>query len=311
MLSRVANNLFWMDRYMERSYGLLNLIKTNYNSTLDSGDYSSWNKIMFTYLAIRSENEYKNHQDSISTIFFILFDKKNPNTLFNMVVKARENARSVQEHISRELWLSVNKFFLHLTEEDMILKYKKSEPITIVNELLQFSHIYYSVADITQERGTAYCFMNLGKYLERVVQSIDFLNLRIISLDNEKEDLYESYFFKNLLISIGGYQLYLKTYKSIYKIENVVKMIAINENFPRSIIYSVNKLDVHIGRLNEFNQIKTGELNFMVGKLKNHLKYSTIDAIKQNGLEQFLDNIKFELNKISNSINKTYFNQIF
>ena len=311
MLSRVANNLFWMDRYMERSYGLLNLIKTNYNSTLDSGDYSSWNKIMFTYLAIRSENEYKNHQDSISTIFFILFDKKNPNTLINMVVKARENARSVQEHISRELWLSVNKFFLHLTEEDMILKYKKSDPITIVNELLQFSHIYYSVADITQERGTAYCFMNLGKYLERVVQSIDFLNLRIISLDDEKEDLYESYFFKNLLISIGGYQLYLKTYKSIYKIENVVKMIAINENFPRSIIYSVNKLDVHIGRLNEFNQIKAGELNFTVGKLRNHLKYSTIESIKQNGLEQFLDDIKFELNKIANSINKTYFNQIF
>ena len=57
MLSRVANNLFWMDRYMERSYGLLNLIKTNYNSTLDSGDYSSWNKIMYTYLAIQSENE--------------------------------------------------------------------------------------------------------------------------------------------------------------------------------------------------------------------------------------------------------------
>ena len=311
MLSRVANNLFWMDRYMERSYGLLNLIKTNYNSTLDSGDYSSWNKIMFTYLAIRSENEYKSHQDSISTIFFILFDKKNPNTLFNMVVKARENARSVQEHISRELWLSVNKFFLHLTEEDMILKCKKSDPITIVNELLQFSHIYYSVADITQERGTAYCFMNLGKYLERVVQSIDFLNLRIISLDDEKEDLYESYFFKNLLISIGGYQLYLKTYKSIYKIENVVKMIAINENFPRSIIYSVNKLNVHIGRLNEFDQIKAGELNFTVGKLKNHLKYSTIESIKQNGLEQFLDDIKFELNKISNSINKTYFNQIF
>ena len=311
MLSRVANNLFWMDRYMERSYGLLNLIKTNYNSTLDSGDYSSWNKIMFTYLAIRSENEYKNHQDSISTIFFILFDKKNPNTLFNMVVKARENARSVQEHISRELWLSVNKFFLHLTEEDMILKYKKSDPITIVNELLQFSHIYYSVADITQERGAAYCFMNLGKYLERVVQSIDFLNLRIISLDDEKEDLYESYFFKNLLISIGGYQLYLKTYKSIYKIENVVKMIAVNENFPRSIIYSVNKLNVHIGRLNEFNQIKAGELTFTVGKLKNHLKYSTIESIKQNGLVQFLDDIKLELNKISNSINKTYFNQIF
>ena len=100
MLSRVANNLFWMDRYMERSYGLLNLIKTNYNSTLDSGDYSSWNKIMFTYLAIQSENEYKNHQDSISTIFFILFDKKNPNTLFNMIVKARANCNNGKKLLS-------------------------------------------------------------------------------------------------------------------------------------------------------------------------------------------------------------------
>ena len=88
-------------------------------------------------------------------------------------------------------------------------------------------------------------------------------------------------------------------------------MIAVNENFPRSIIYSVNKLNVHIGRLNEFNQIKAGELTFTVGKLKNHLKYSTIESIKQKGLMQFLDDIKFELNKISNRIIKTYFNQIF
>ena len=70
MLSRVANNLFWMDRYMERSYGLLNLIKTNYNSTLDSGDLSSWNKIMQSYLGVRPETEFKNHQDSIVFNFF-------------------------------------------------------------------------------------------------------------------------------------------------------------------------------------------------------------------------------------------------
>ena len=74
MLSRVANNLFWMDRYMERSYGLLNLIKTNYNSTLDSGDLSSWNKIMQSYLGVSPEREFKNHQDSIPTILYMLFD---------------------------------------------------------------------------------------------------------------------------------------------------------------------------------------------------------------------------------------------
>ena len=66
MLSRVANNLFWMDRYMERSYGLLNLIITNYNSTLDSGDYSSWNGILKTYMNIDSLEDLYEYDDAIS-----------------------------------------------------------------------------------------------------------------------------------------------------------------------------------------------------------------------------------------------------
>ena len=309
MLSRVANNVFWMDRYMERSYGLLNLIKTNYNSTLDSGDYSSWNKIMFTYLAIRSENEYKNHQDSISTIFFILFDKKNPNTLFNMVVKARENARSVQEHISREIWLSINKYFLDISNDDFYKSFRKKDPIEFINELIQYHHIYYSVADVTQERGNGYCFMNLGKYLERILQSIDFLNVKVNSLKKVDNDLMESYFWKNLLVSIGGYQLYVKTYKSIFNIDNIIEMISINEFFPRSIKFSVNKLNTHIYRLEKFNKPESNNLNFLTGKLKNDLKYTNIESINKKGIKKFVDEIQLQLNEISNEINRVYFYQ--
>ena len=309
MLSRVANNLFWMDRYMERSYGLLNLIKTTYNATLDSGDYSDWSRILTTYLGKTPEIEFRNHQDTISTILYIIFDDTNSNSVLNMITKARENARSVQEHISRELWLSVNKYYLHLSQDNISAKYKKEDPISIVNELLQYNHIYYSVADISQERGNAYCFMNLGKYLERVVQSMDFLDVRIINLDQNNENLYESYFFKNLLISIGGYQLYLKTFKSIFSIENIIEMIAINEKFPRSIIYSVNKLNIHTQRLNNFNQINDKKLIFLLGKLCSTLKYTTIESIKIKGLENFLKEIKVDSNKISISIDETYFYQ--
>ena len=207
MLSRVANNLFWMDRYMERSYGLLNLIKTNYNSTLDSGDYSSWNNIQKTYMGIYESKPNDEYLDTISIINNMLFDPENPNTMANIVIRARENARSVQEHISRELWLSVNKYYLHISDVNLSINFQNSDPIEFVNEMLQFNHIYYSVADITQERGNAYCFMNLGKYLERVVQSIEFLSLRIINLNDKDQKLSESFFWKNLLISIGGYQL--------------------------------------------------------------------------------------------------------
>ena len=311
MLSRVANNLFWMDRYMERSYGLLNLIRTNYNSTLDSGDYSSWNRILDTYMGIDEGMNNQNHKDSISIIAFILFNQGNPNTIINMIIKARENARSVQEHISRELWLSVNKYYLSISDEKMSQIYKKSDPIEFVNDLIQFNHIYYSIADITQERGNAYCFMNLGKYIERVVQSMDFLSVRIKSLDDENLMLSESFFWKNLLASIGGYQLYIKTYKSIFKVENIIEMIAINEHFPRSIRYSINKLNIHIERLNRFNQLIDRDLLFTIGKLKNTLDYTTINSIKNIGLSQFLENLKYDLNEISININKLYFSQSF
>ena len=309
MLSRVANNLFWMDRYMERSYGLLNLIKTNYNSTLDTGDYDSWNGILKSYMGIDENISNENYQDSISVIDYMIFNNSNPNTLINMITKARENARSVQEHISREIWVSINKYFLKITDKKFYKYYKKNDPIDFINELTQFHHIYYSVADISQERGNAFCFMNLGKYFERILQSIDFLSVKIDILESSKNDLNESYFWKNLLISIGGYQLYIKTYKSIFNVENIIEMITINQFFPRSIKFSVDKLYSHITRLNEFNKPDNNGLIFLTGKMKNELTYTSISSIKEEGLKNFVYKIQYDLNSISKEINNTYFYQ--
>ena len=72
----------------------------------------------------------------------MLFDLENPNTMANIITKARENARSVQEHISRELWLSVNKYYLNISDENLSSTFKKTDPIEFVNEMLQFNHIY-------------------------------------------------------------------------------------------------------------------------------------------------------------------------
>jgi len=309
MLSRVANNLFWMDRYMERSYGLLNLIKTNYNSTLDTGDYDSWNGILKSYMGIDKNISNENYQDSISVIEYMIFNNSNPNTLINMITKARENARSVQEHISREIWVAINKYFLKITDKKFYKYYKKNDPIDFINELTQFHHIYYSVADISQERGNAFCFMNLGKYFERILQSIDFLSVKIDILESNENNLNESYFWKNLLISIGGYQLYIKTYKSIFNVENIIEMITINQFFPRSIKFSVDKLYSHITRLNEFNKPESNSLTFLTGKMKNELTYSSINSIKEEGLKNFVYKIQYDLNSISDEINNIYFYQ--
>ncbi len=295
-----------MDRYMERSYGLLNLMKANYNSTLDSEDFSSWDSIMKSYMGV----DYVENNSALSVIDFMVFNRSNNNTLVNMVTNARENARSVQEHISREIWLSINKYFLDITNQDFYRSFKEKVPIDFIDELIQYHHIYYSVADVTQERGNAYCFMNVGKYLERILQSIDFLNVKVDSLKTMNNNLTESYFWKNLLVSIGGYQLYIKTYKSIFSIDNIIEMISLNEFFPRSIKFSVDKLYTHIMRLEKFNKPQENSLYFMTGKLRNQLKYSNLDSIKKQGLKKFAYEIQLQLNDISKEINKIYFYQI-
>ena len=291
---------------MERSYGLLNLMKANYISTLDSEDFSSWDSIMKSYMGV--EDIEKN--TALSVIDFMVFDRSNNNTLINMITSARENARSVQEHISREIWLSINKYFLDISSQDFYKSFKEKDPIDFINELIQYHHIYYSVADVTQERGNAYCFMNVGKYLERILQSIDFLNVKVDSLKTKNNNLTESYFWKNLLVSIGGYQLYVKTYKSIFSVDNIIELISLNEFFPRSIKFSVDKLYTHIMRLEKFNKPHENNLNFMAGKLRNQLKYSNLDSIKKQGLKNFAYEIQLQLNDISNEINKVYFYQI-
>ena len=294
---------------MERSYGLLNLIKTNYNSTLDSGDYSSWNRILFTYMNYE-KLDGSDYNDSISIIEFMIFDNLNSNSIVNIVSMARENARSVQEHISRELWLSVNKYYLAVTDKKLIKKFRKKDTMEFLNDMINFHHIYNSISEVTQERGNAFFFMNVGKYIERISQSLDFLNVKINSLDYENENFYaDTFFWKNLLISIGGYQFYVKTYKSIFNIENIIEIIVLNQFFPRSISFSINKIERHIKILNDINKPDDNILKFMLGKLKNNLRYTTIDSIKQNGLEQFIEKTTFELNAITEKINSIYFYQ--
>ncbi len=295
---------------MERSYGLVKLIITNYNSTLDLGEYSSWNGILKTYMNIESLDDLNEYDDAISIIDFMLFDKINPNTLINIISKARENARGVQEHISKEVWLTSNKFYLHINDRSIHKKFRRLDPIVFLEDLLNYNLMYYSSSDLTQERGNAFGFMNLGKYYERTLQSVDFLSYRLNQLSDEEYLLQESVFWKNLLLSIGGYQIYLKTYKSIFNADNIIELISLNQFFPRSIKYSLSKLSTHVMLLNKYNLKSDNELIFQVKKLENFVSYNSVGSINDQGLEEFLNKIKNDLNQIYILITKTFFSQL-
>ena len=286
MLSRVANNLFWLDRYMERSYGLLNLLKANYLSDQDFQNRKSWERLLITNCDL-TQQKLLIEESAMRILEFMILDINNPNTVINYIRKSRENAKKYRETYPQRFGLiSINTFFHY--KKNLQSRFKREDPILLIDEILNYNMIHISTSDITQERGNAYCFMNLGRYLERLFQSTDFLLARIQNSEKNIDDLEENLYWKYLLISIGGYQQYIKTHKSVFMTEKIIKMIILNPHFPRSIYYCLKKLSLHIGRLNAFNKIKaSNDLNFLVGKLESNICYTKIENLKAIGPEIF------------------------
>lgn len=304
MLSRVANNLIWLERYMERGSGILSLLKVNYFANQDAPELFSWTPIIENYNT--SDFDFRT-EDAIESIQFMVFDAKNPNSLLNLVTKARENARSVQEHISRELWVCVNNYYLFLTATDLPKQLYAQDPIQFLDRLKGYHLIYNGNTDTTQERGSSYYFMNVGKYLERVILISDFTALKLAEIANTTDRLEQDLYWKNLLLSVGGYRLYLKTYKSSFEANNFIELIFQNKLFPRSLYYCINKLGRHINQLIITNELEKNNTEFLLGKLESDIKYTTIESINEQGLDNFIEKIKEDIKNISFSINTVYF----
>lgn len=303
MLSRVANNLIWLDRYMERGNGILSLLKVNFLANQDSPELFSWTPIIKNFT--NSENEFYT-EDALECIDFMVFNVGNSNSILNLVTKARENARSVQEHISRELWLCINNYYLYLTDKDLPRRLREDDTVEFLEDLRKHHLIYFGTSDVTQERGTSYYFMNIGKFLERVIQISDFTEFKLMEIGNTSDGLEKSFYWKNLLLSIGGYQLYTKTHKSNFNEDHVISLVFQEKLFPRSVYYCVNKLSWYITKLIDADELEKTNLEFLIGKLESSIKYTTIESIKQQGLQTYINGIKQDIRNISTNINAVY-----
>ncbi|MBU2949124.1 alpha-E domain-containing protein [Tamlana agarivorans] len=307
MLSRVANNLIWLERYMERGNGILSLLKVNFYANQDSPELFPWTPIIKNYSDFNNTFYTENTVDCLD---FMIFNKDNANSIVNIVTRARENARSVQEHISRELWICVNNYYLFLTKKGLRKKLKNEDSIDFLDNLRNYHLMFYGVMDITQERGAPYYFLNLGKFLERMILVSDFTELKLTEIAKTTDKLEQSFYWKNLLLSMGGYQLYLKKYKSAFKEDHIISMVFQEKLFPRSLYYCVNKLNLSVSKLIEGGQLDKNYIEFSLGKLESTIKYTSIESINKQGLEHFINEIKQDIHEISMSINKIYFSEI-
>jgi len=308
MLSRVADSLYWMSRYMERTDSILRMLKINYASSQDNQDEFSWRPVLRIFGSLEENEISKLDENSRSVLQYMVLDRENQNSVYNMVTLARENARGVQDNITVELWKCLNEFYHIVRGDRLIYAIQHGDPITVLDTLIKECTLYFGVTDITMFRGEGLCFMRVGKYMERAIQSAEILDIKLSDLSYDLDKPTDTAYWKYLLMSISGYSLYLKRYQSGFEARNIIDQVLFNVDFPRSVLYSLNQLHRYFERLRSDKNIEGfSKVQFSIGKLRSKVQYSNVQSVSNIGLHHYLNEITTDIDDIGSSLNQYYF----
>lgn len=308
MLSRVADSVFWMARYMERTNGMLRILRTNYISSQDEVKDFNWQTLLRHYSDAGNEETEAIGSHTIKVLQHILLDKNNSASVYNNITRARENARAVQDHITKEVWQCLNDYYHLIRDRQIQFQVEQGDPVTAMDSLIHHGLLYHGTVDITMARGEAFNYLNIGKFLERAILTTDMLNIKLTELDYDLKQSVEVTALRYLLYSLSGYELYLKTHRGNFQTDFVLEQVIHNENFPHSVSYCLKQLSRYFERLETESLPESyKQLGFLIGKTLNSVKYSDIKAADSEELRKFLQQTRQEFFGIAAAFNQYYF----
>jgi uncharacterized alpha-E superfamily protein len=295
---------------MERSDCMMRVIRTNYILSFDIGNINdfSWKDVANTFSHSPEGITEEQVKDTAAALKFLITDSKNLNSIKIMITKARENARGAQDNITKEVWEQVNQLYHLVNAPDFEKKLTGSRSLETLDLLEQSNTLYYGVTDSTMPRGQGWSFMNLGKFIERCLLTIETAYIHFTKIDHQLDKSQDILFWRNLLLSLSGYELYLKTYTRDQHTINVVDHVIFNKNFPRSLIYSLNRIDRYLNDVVDDTKMEGSEnLQKMFGRICSKVEFADMDTIKETGLPQFLHAVRHDLVNFSNQLTRIYF----
>jgi len=303
MLSRVADAVFWMARYMERTDNILRALRTNYIASQDEIQNFDWQ----LWVEGLGPEGYvsKGNPTYREALHHLLLNKENNTSLLVNVARARENARSVQDYITKEVWQCINDYY-HLIRdphtEQLLLE---NDPVTAFDNLLRESTLFYGTVDITMNRGEGYSFLNIGKYLERLLRSLDILELKIKELEKEGSEVTQ---WKYLLYSLSGYEFHTKYYRNVLSTENVIHQVILNMQFPHSALYCLSQANRYFKRLDVISVPEHfKEMEFLLGRAVSNLRYGGHEQKNVEQVKSLVLRTKIEIKELSQKLASLYF----
>lgn len=306
MLSRVASNLYWLGRYLERAENTARLINVNSHLLLDlpSKVKLGWEPII-DILSFR-DTFYETYTDANekNVINFMVLDKGNPGAILTSVRAARENARTIKEIIPREAWEQINGLYLFVSENQSDAFTRRSR-YAYLNKIILVNQTITGLLAGTMTHDEGYAFLSMGQHLERADMSTRIIDVRSASLLSEIDselNAFSNIQWMGVLKSMTAYQMYRREVRVRINREDVLAFLLTNPRFPRSLIHAIEQVERSVTELP--NSKDTVE---QTSRVKSYLLNAKPASLKQEKLHEFIDDIQLGLIEIDKQVAESYF----
>jgi len=327
MLSRHADSSFWIGRYIERAEATARMIDVHYHFGLESplvGEALRWSSI----LAVSGQEEAfaaKNDRlDERAILQFFAFDPENPGSIYSCLQFARENARSIRDQISSEMWESLNRMYLNYQAWD-VDRVLSTSPFAFFQTVKDGSHLFQGITNRTLMMGEARDFHDCGRFLERADQTARMLDVKYhdllprfaggtvrgpVASSEDPSSVggpVDVHGWVAVLKSVGAFEAFSKTFRQGVSPRRVSQFLLLNPQFPASVRHSIGRIDGCLRRVSG-NQDRgpKNEAERAVGRLYNELNYMQAEDIISQGLHEFLEDVQDRCSDIGAAIFRTY-----
>ncbi len=311
MLARVADSIYWMSRYIERAESVARFIEVNLNLMLDLpvGSPQQWQPLVATTGDSTEFAKRYGVATQHDVIEFLMFDLENVNSIRSSLRAARENARSVREIISSEMWEQLNEFYLRINSAAADAM-SRLDPQDLLRSVKRAGHLFAGVTDATMTHNESWHFCRLGRMLERADKTSRILDVKYFLLLPTAADVgttSDDIQWAAVLRSASAFEMYRKSYGRIAP-DRVVEFLLLDKDFPRAIRYCLSRARESVHAISGTPvEVFRHPVERLLGELCSELAYARVETIIAAGLHEYLDHLQTNMNHVGDGVAETFF----
>src|ERR1700682_2657878 len=309
MLSRVADGLYWMTRYLERAEHSARLVDVDLQLVLDQSPDAGAGRWRFLLEALHSAGAENGPVHPTKLVDKLVFSRANPSSIVSCIAAARENLRHVREQCSSEMWEQLNRLYLEVMG-------KSPEEEWILNShgffwtVQEGAHLFQGITDGTMSHGEGWQYIQLGRYVERADTLAALIGAHFKRLAQPADQAVEAAAYLEwigLLRGCGAFEAYCKVYTAEILPLRVAEFLVLNPDFPHSLRFSIDRINAALHIIGDLTERRANLPTRVAGRLRARLSFSQIEGLRAQDVHAYLEGVRSECAEIHPAIRNIYF----